>query len=291
MPDAEAARRGLPLAALRAFEAAARLLSLRDAAAEIGLSPSAVSHHVRNLEGLLGVRLFDRLARGVALTDPGRALAAELSPAFAAIVNAYSTAGGARLNLRLSAAPLFASRYILPNIDGLNALRPGVTFSVISTLERTDVSKDLQSMALYFGPKPKSVRAIEVAASGFVVVAAPALGHALTAEAGSLASAQLLTITGRSSHWAALFKMLDLHGARREMFFDSIEGVLHAAEAGHGVALLPTLVCADALAAKRLVQVHPAVLDNGWRYWLTSSPDGAAARHLAPVAKWLRDRV
>jgi LysR family transcriptional regulator, glycine cleavage system transcriptional activator len=284
-------QRGLPFAALRAFEAAARVLSLRDAAAEIGLSPSAVSHHVRNLEGMLGVRLFERLARGVALTPAGRALAADLSPAFSAIAQAYTKAGNAVLNLRLSAAPLFASRYILPNIDALNTLRPGVSFSVESTLERSDVSKDPRSMALYFGPEPAGVQAIQVAASGSLVVASPSLGKTIAKDTRALAKATLLTITRRSSHWAALFKALEIDGPRREVFFDSIEGVLHAAEAGVGVALLPTLVCEESVRAGRLIQVHPDALDNGWRYWLAAAPDSPAAKQLTTVARWLRSQI
>lgn len=289
--NAQNASRGLPLAALRAFEAAARLQSLRDAATEIGLSPSAVSHHVRNLEGLLGVKLFDRLARGVALTEAGRTLAAELAPAFGAIAQAYSKARSAQLHLWLSAAPLFASRYILPNIEALNALQPSVSFSVESTLERSDVSRDPRSMALYFGPEPTGVRAIEVAASGSLVVASPRVSETIAGDPRALASATLLTITRRSSHWAALFEMLDLEGPRREVFFDSIEGVLRAAEAGFGIALLPTLVCEGPINAGRLTQAHPAVLDNGWRYWLTASQGGPAAKHLSAVATWLRGQV
>ncbi len=285
------AQRGLPLAALRAFEAAARLLSFRDAAAEIGLSPSAVSHHVRNLEGMLGVRLFERLPRGVGLTPAGRALAADLSPAFSAIAQAYAKAGNAVLNLRLSAAPLFASRYILPNIDALNTLRCGVSFSVESTLERSDVSKDPRSMALYFGPEPAGAHAIEVAASGSLVVASPSLGKTIVKDTRALAKATLLTITRRSSHWAALFKSLEIEGPRREVFFDSIEGVLQAAEASVGVALLPTLVCEEPIRAGRLIQVHPDALDNGWRYWLAAAPDSPAAKQLTTVARWLRSQI
>jgi DNA-binding transcriptional LysR family regulator len=67
--------------------------------------------------------------------------------------------------------------------------------------------------------------------------------------------------------------------------------VLHAAEAGFGIALLPTLVCEEPIKNGRLTQVHPAVLDNGWRYWLTASEDGPAAKHLNAVAKWLRRQV
>jgi LysR family transcriptional regulator, glycine cleavage system transcriptional activator len=284
-------RGGVPFAALRAFEAAATLGSFKAAGADLGLTASAISHHVRDLEATLGEQLFERRHRGVALTPAGERLAGALRPAFRQITTAYRSMLRDPVRLRLSAAPLFASRYILPNIDALNALRPGVSFSVASTLERTDVSRDLQSMALYFGPEPANVQAIEVAVSGFVVIAAPGLGRTLAAKPDALASAPLLTITGRSAHWTVLFGMLGLDGPRREVLFDSIEGVLHAAEAGHGVALMPALVCGDALAAGRLMQVHPAVLDNGWRYWLTASRDGPAAKHLSAVASWLRERI
>lgn len=78
MSPTHASHGALPLLALRAFEAAARRRSFRDGAAEIGLTPSAVSHHVRQLEATLGVALFDRLHRGVAPTEAGAALAASV---------------------------------------------------------------------------------------------------------------------------------------------------------------------------------------------------------------------
>lgn len=106
-----------------------------------------------------------------------------------------------------------------------------------------------------------------------------------------MAKATLLTITRRSSHWDALFKALKIDGPRREVFFDSIEGVLHAAETGVGVALLPSLVCEESVKAGRLIQVHPDVLDNGWRYWLAAAPDSPAAKQLTTVARWLRSQI
>lgn len=280
-----------PLASLRAFEAAARRLSFRDAATEIGLTPSAVSHHVRNLEALLGVRLFERRAREVVLTPDGQVLAAALIPAFSAIAQAYSKAANLSLRLKLSAAPLFASRHILPHIGALNLLIPGVSFSVESTLERSDVVQDPRSMALFFGPEPSGLRAVEVAASLSIVVASPDLSESLPPDIHSLASVALLTISRRPSHWAALLKAHKVSGGRREIFFDSIEGVMQAAEAGVGLALLPAIICEEAVRGGRIVQVYPEAVVHGWGYWLVAAPDSPAAKHLTGVALWLRNQI
>src|SRR3546814_14790303 len=74
-----------PLAALRAFEATARRLSVQGAADELRVTPSAVSHRLRNLEGALGVKLFHRLNRRLVLTDAGAVYLSRVAPAFDAL--------------------------------------------------------------------------------------------------------------------------------------------------------------------------------------------------------------
>ena len=82
-------RRTLPsLVALRAFDAAARHLSFKAAAEELGVTSTAISHRVRDLEGQLGVPLFERRVRAVALTEPGTRLAAATAQAFAGLAAA-----------------------------------------------------------------------------------------------------------------------------------------------------------------------------------------------------------
>src|SRR5690349_9532422 len=105
-----------PLASLRAFEAACRHPTFAAAAAELGLTPSAVSHQVRSLEEELGVVLFRRSPRGVAITEAGEVLAAATRRAAGEIAAAVETLRGRQVanTLRLSAAPLIASVLIAP---------------------------------------------------------------------------------------------------------------------------------------------------------------------------------
>ena len=79
-----------PLNALRAFEAAARHLSLTKAAAELNVSPGAVSHQIRGLEALLGVALFERRVRAIVLTAAGERLYPGLQTGFLHIREAVS---------------------------------------------------------------------------------------------------------------------------------------------------------------------------------------------------------
>jgi len=107
-----------PLAALRAFEAAARLESFSRAADEIHVTHGAVSHQVRALEDFIGVPLFMREGRGVVLTGDGRTLAAEIRAGLAQIgAAAEAIRRRARSNrLTISVLPSFGSRWLMPRI-------------------------------------------------------------------------------------------------------------------------------------------------------------------------------
>ncbi|GAA5266635.1 hypothetical protein ACOSOMT5_P3064 [Acidiphilium sp. MT5] len=107
----------VPTALLRAFEAAGRSGSFRAAAAELGVTPSAVSHAIRKLEDLLGARLFHRQARSIELTTEGQTLMRHVSDAFDMLrhgMEAVSTQAP-RL-LRLHVAPSFATQWLAPPV-------------------------------------------------------------------------------------------------------------------------------------------------------------------------------
>lgn len=278
----------LPLLALRAFEAAARLCSFRAAADEIGLTPSAISHHVRDLEAWMGQRLFTRAHREVLLTEAGMGLAARLTPALASIAAAYRDACSNRV-LRLSAAPLFAARFLLPRLSELEALLPDTAIQVESAIAPVDLLSGEYDLALRFGPEPEPpLMAAPLGGGGFVLVAAPDLA-ARARQDGEvrLGDVPLLALTRMPNGWAELFALLGIEGRRRELLFDSHEGVLRAAEEGRGVALLPPVVCRDQLAAGTLVQLVERPIDNGWSYWLVGRPNVLAERQMRRLAGWL----
>ena len=108
-----------PLNALKAFEATARHLSVKKAAAELSVTPAAVSHQIKGLEDYLGVQLFLRHNRALELTEAGRSCLPELREGFASLaraverLRAHKGGGGA---LTISAAPSFAARWLMPRL-------------------------------------------------------------------------------------------------------------------------------------------------------------------------------
>lgn len=124
----------LPLSLLRPFEVAGRLGSFRAAASELGLTPSAVSHAIRKLEDLLGVRLFERQARAIELTVEGQTLMRHCEEAFDSLrrgVEAISTRAP-RL-LRLHVAPSFATQWLTPRLQRFLAANPQVEVRIAAS--------------------------------------------------------------------------------------------------------------------------------------------------------------
>ncbi|UWQ74000.1 LysR substrate-binding domain-containing protein [Leisingera sp. M658] len=123
------------LPALRAFEAAARLGSFRAAAEAIGVSPTAVSHHIRGLEAYLNIRLFTRDGRQVHLTDEGARLADGASQAFRileATVNSVAR-WPEKTTIRIALGPSFATRWLLPRFADFCAKFPDVELKLVQT--------------------------------------------------------------------------------------------------------------------------------------------------------------
>jgi LysR family transcriptional regulator of beta-lactamase len=121
-------RAQLPLNALRAFEAAARHLNFTRAAIELCVSQGAVSHQVATLERRLGVPLFRRLPRGLALTDEGLALVPVVADAFDRVGATLDRFAGGRYRevLNLGVVGTFASGWLLERLPDFGRVHPEV---------------------------------------------------------------------------------------------------------------------------------------------------------------------
>ena len=140
-----------PLDALRVFESAARHGHYQRAAAELFLTPSAVSHRIRGLEDLLQVKLFRRAGRGVSLTPEGRAYAEEIRGALDTLRLATRrlTAGGGPLTLSLT--PAIALRWLLPRLADFQEKHPDIDVRFSSTHRIVDFDRDDDDVAIRFG--------------------------------------------------------------------------------------------------------------------------------------------
>jgi len=132
MPVAPPRPKDLPLNALRAFEAAARLGSFVQAAAELGVTPGAVTAHIKGLESILGPTLFRRTARGVELTKLGRSAQPEFTAAFDALGRAAQglRAEAAPQIVHIATLPALAQLWLSPRLPGLRAVAPEIEISI-----------------------------------------------------------------------------------------------------------------------------------------------------------------
>ena len=284
---------GLPLAALRAFEAAARHGSFQAGAAEIGLTPSAVSHHVRGLEGALGVPLFRRLHRGVALTPTGAGLAASLADGFGAIAAAYAAARAPRGPLAVSGAPVFAARWLLPAMDALR--REGIELRVELSSRAADLESGACDVAIRMGRRPPAHLASErLASTTAVLLASPARMSgraALTPE--EIAEGPLLGIKPMAEFWPRVLARLGLpEGPRQQIVSDSMEAALRMAEGGFGIGFAPEVAVQDRIAAGSLCLAHPRRFGgNGQYYWFVTRPEAAAQPAIRRLRDWLQEAL
>jgi LysR family transcriptional regulator, glycine cleavage system transcriptional activator len=135
------AQRLPPLNALKAFEAAARHLSVKKAAVELNVTPAAVSHQVRTLEEYLGVQLFHRYNRALELTDAARASLPKLREGFDCLVQAVERLRTHQSSgvLTVSAAPSFAARWLMPRLHRFLAAHPEIDVRVSARMRRVSV--------------------------------------------------------------------------------------------------------------------------------------------------------
>lgn len=141
-----------PLSALQAFEAIARRRSFSLAASELHLTPSAVSHQLAKLEGLLGVRLFERSARGVELTPAGHSYLQRVANALGAINSATEALRhGVQDTLYLHCSPSFASLWLMPRIARFARRCPDISLVLSASHVHSDFQLGLVDLDIRYG--------------------------------------------------------------------------------------------------------------------------------------------
>ena len=281
-----------PLIALRAFEAAARHLSFSRAAQELFVTQSAVSHQIQKLECELGVTLFQRRTRAVALTTAGQAYFAKVHAAFELLrtgTEETRAPTAARTKLTVGLLASFATRWLAPRLQAFSAAHPGIELQLRPDIALADVAGGEVDLAIRYGRGGwAGVRSRELMAERLSVVCAPTLlgGARRPRKPQDLLRYPLLASHAKLpfewQSWATHFGV-DLSGAKTVHLHD-YNIVVEAALAGQGIAMGRHRLIAPQLASGALVQAVPdAVLDDpriGW--WLITPP--AARNEIEAVA-------
>jgi LysR family glycine cleavage system transcriptional activator len=282
-----------PLNALRAFEATARHLSVKNAAEELCVTPGAVSQLLKALEQHLGVQLFRRVNRGILLTDAGQAYLPPVRNAFRQIADATRriTVSADAGSLTVSVTSFFATAWLVPRLSEFQNAHPDIDLHVVTSNALADFSRDGVDVAIrhgagrYPGSCCHRVLAVEI-----VPVASPTL----VAKLGTPSTPRDLTLwplvhDADRQGWHLWFQArgIDEIGVPRGPSFDDSGLLLEAVLAGQGAGLLPAALVAPLLAEGRLATLANAVLLNDFAYYLVYPESSRERPNVATFRAWI----
>ncbi|PFH07976.1 LysR family transcriptional regulator of beta-lactamase [Collimonas sp. PA-H2] len=280
----------LPLNALRAFEVSARLLSFTRAASELNVTQAAISQQVKNLEERMGVQLFRRLPRGLALTAEGIALLPVLAESFGRIASVLEqfqdSRGRSREVLTVGAVGTFAVGWLIPRLRDFQQAHPFVDFRLFTNNNRVDIAGEGLDYAIRFGDGAwHGTDAEALLEAPLSPMCSPALAPYLR-EPADLGN-QMLLRSYRSDEWAIWFAAAgQACPVLRGSVFDSSLTMAEAAAQGAGVALLPARMFARELQQGRLIRPFEVEIGSG-SYWLTRLKSKQVTPAMQVFQEWL----
>jgi DNA-binding transcriptional LysR family regulator len=285
---------------LRGFEAAARHLSFTRAAAELFVTQSAVSRQIATLEQRLGVRLFTRRNRGLALTEAGAELHRAVADALREMVRAIdriTAPGGRALNVTASIA--FSALWLVPRLPKFLAAHPDVDVRLSATAKLLDLERDRIDVAVrYCAPEAAPSNAVRLFGGDVVPVCSPRLLRN--------ASRPLKTPSDLRHHvlvhydepdvplpWYAWSTWLEAAGVpdlkpAGSLHFSHLDHAIHAAVSGQGIALGNRAILQDLFSAKRLAIPFGQTSRANRAYFAIVSPAATGRPEATQFVQWLR---
>jgi LysR family glycine cleavage system transcriptional activator len=291
-----------PLKALQAFESAGRLLSFSAAAAELNVTPGAISQQIRLLEEFLELKLFRRLNRAIALSDDGQLFLPLIASGFEQFHEAVNLLRQRRSEgpLTITSAPSFVSKWLIPRLAKFKRLHPDIDVRIDTSDRLVDFSREDIDVGIRFGDGvyPELV-SVFLFSFDLIPVCSPELlrdGKQLK-EVSDLKNFTLL----HSNHdeldpgwpdWSMWLKVVEADDvdSGQGIFFNQSDQLFQAALDGLGVALLANVMADPEIAAGRLVQPFSARLPVQMNYHLVTSPQKAAIDKVCAFRAWILDQ-
>ena len=293
-----------PLGFFQGFEAAARTLSFTKAAEELFITQSAVSRQIKALEDHLGIRLFERQPRSLALTESGQALhriAADVLERLQAATDQVRAATRTR-QLSITTTTGFASLWLIPRLQRFTSLHPDVDVRISATTDALNLERSLIDLAIrYCQPEAAPEGAVRLFGEGMVPVCAPALLGDRTRplkRPQDLARHTLLHFDYPGAQrmfmdwgtWLAALGIDELKSAGA-LHFSQYEQMIQAAIAGQGVALGRQPLVNDLIQSGMLAAPFRETVGAPRSYFIIESPLAAGKPHVRQFAAWLIDEV
>jgi LysR family glycine cleavage system transcriptional activator len=283
----------IPVGPLQAFDVAARNLNLSAAAEELNVTHAAVSRQVKQLELRLGVKLFERLPRGLKLTAHGALLAEGTREAFDRLASAIEDVSvpTVRRKLVISTFASLAVRWVMPRVQSFATSFPDIDLQVQTNTRLVDFNREDVDIALRFGSgRYPGLHVVPLFVPKDIVVCSPSL-LARGPKLGSIADLQHHTLLHAESH-RSWVRWLEAAGdksvnARRGIICGDRIAMLQATLEGQGVGLTPEVFASNDLASGRLMKVFEQSLQAEFSIYAVCLPGRLADPLVAGAMQWL----
>ncbi len=280
----------IPLNALRAIEIVARSHALGPAAEELGVTPGAVSQHIRRAEERLGVQLFTRTSSGLLPTDALLAVQPQLRAGFQALADVSDTLRAVEDNvLTLTAGNVFASSWLVWRLSRFAEVAPDIEVRIVTTGKMLDLARPDIDCGIRFGTGDwPEVRSDLLGGQSYWPVCTPGLARQLKTPA-DLAHVPIIADPKGMLVWADWLRGagvadLPLKGPS----YSDPAVAFDAALAGLGVLLSLDMMACDALALGRLVKPFTYEEPSPFSYWLVTDQNKRRSRKVRLFFDWIK---
>ncbi|HVN36378.1 MAG TPA: LysR substrate-binding domain-containing protein [Casimicrobiaceae bacterium] len=286
-----------PLKAVMTFDVVARLGSISKAAEELNLTPSAVSHQISNVEAQIGLKLFDRTARGVELTPAGERYRKSITGALTVIAAAAENARADRIEvLRIQASPSFAALWLMPRLSRFRSAHPDIKVRLSASHVHSDFARAEVDIDIRYGLKTWSDLHVEaIFTEEIIPLISPALKEQLQlSQPEDLLVENLILSNINIVQWPQWFAAqgVPISPSEYNLSFDRAYLSIQAAIQGLGIALESNRLAEDALGRGLLVPVFPyrkRVQIHG--HHLVYPPSHTERGKVARFVEWIRKEV
>ncbi|EAR10713.1 transcriptional regulator GcvA [Reinekea blandensis] len=286
-----------PLKSLQAFEAAGRTESFQEAANELNVTPSAISHQVKSLEEYLGIQLFERKTRKVTLTLTGEVYLESIAGAFQTMESATRRlmVGQGGDELKLAVAPAFLERWLLPRFQDFTERYPDIEMDIHSSIGEIDFAQSDIDMAVYFGDGQWSGIDCQFLRSSYLVpVCSPyLLEQERVMEPEDLLKFRLLSVRKRPEEWPQWFQLTDTpyQPSQGTISFSNGMNTANAATRGLGVALTdPSLVSEEIENGDLMVPID-IMMQQSKSFYLVTQKNRPFSSAMSAFQQWITQRM
>ncbi|MGA9620091.1 MAG: LysR substrate-binding domain-containing protein [Serratia proteamaculans] len=286
-----------PLGALRAFHAVANCLSFKQAAGQLNVSATAVSHQIRLIESMLECRVFERNAQGVKLTEAGHLLYTGTQSAFTALEESVKKIDQARQPpaLTITTTSNFLTNWLVLRLESFKAQFPEIDLHLHTSVQSVDLTQRTVDVAIRYRETAEiGLHSTLLYEDRFIVVASPALALNTLSD---LHRTTLFHVENRHvpaenpdwKHWQQGYGPENLN-ISRGLYFSDETHALQAAVAGQGVVIASKLLAEDLIKRKMLVAPFDLSLP-GANYYLVTLEDTADRPDVVSLRNWMQKNM